>query len=131
MTSSAPERPRLSPEEAGIAFGLFLLVVARLLTAAAKRVGGTRVASRVEEDRHTEHEYALYTAASLEESLHRFETHFGLSSSEFVELYRRDEVHERVSRHAANVWVGIEAELSRLREHAADPDELFKAAIAS
>jgi len=131
MTSSAPEKPRLSPEQAGIVVGLFLLAFARVLTSVAKRVGGTRVASRVEEDRHTDHEYAIYSAASLEESLHRFETHFGLSSSEFVELYRRDELPESVPRHAANVWAGIEEEFSRLREHAADPDELFKAAIAS
>ena len=130
MTSSAPERPRFSPEEAGILVGLFLLAVARGLMAVAKRIGGARVASRVEEQRG-EHEYAFYSAASLEESLHRFETHFGLSSSEFVELYSRDELPDNVPRHAANVWAGLEEERSRLREHAADPEELFKAAIAS
>src|SRR5437764_11219349 len=114
MARSTPTRPRVSPEDAGIFLGLFLLAVARGLTAVARRLGGAQIASRVESQRGAP-EYGFYSAASLEESLHRFETHFGLSSAEFVDLYSRNELPDRVPRHAANVWAGLDEELSRLR----------------
>lgn len=130
MTTSAPEKPRISPEEAGILLGLAFLAVARLFTAAAKKLGGPRVAAEIEQHAGG-HEYAYYSASSLEESLHRFEDHFKLTTPAFTKLYSEGQVPDTIPRHAANVWAGLAEEFARLHEHAQDPDELFTAAIAS
>jgi hypothetical protein len=130
MTTSAPEKPRLSPEEAGIFLALAFLFIARALTSAAKKLGGSRVEAQIEQ-RAGGHEYAYYSAASLEESLHRFEDHFKLATPEFTKLYGQDQVPPTIPRHAANVWAGLADEFARLHEQAQDPDEIFTAAIAS
>lgn len=130
MTTSAPEKPRLSPGEAGILLALVFLAVARAFTAAAKKLGGSRVEAQIEQQAGG-HEYAYYSAASLEESLHRFEDYFKLPTPEFTTLYGQDQVPTTIPRHAANVWAGLADEFARLHGHAQGPDEIFTAAIAS
>ncbi len=129
MTTQAPEKSGFS-SEATMVVALVMLAFARWLNRAARKVGGPEVASRVEQQAEIRREYSIYTVATLEENLHRFEEHFELETSTFLLLYRENAVPATISRHAANTWAGVADELERLREQAGDGDELFTAAVA-
>ena len=131
MTSTETTKPRLSPDEAGVAVALLLVIVVRGLTRIARRLGGERVAAKLDAGGAPSHAYSYYSVASLEASRSRFEEHFGLNSETFLRLYRADELPDHVARHAANIWAGLCEELERLREGAGEPDELLAEALVS
>ena len=108
-------------------------MLARALDAAARwiaRAGGTRAVARVEAAELPAPRYAVYTLDSLEQSLRRFEEHFGLQTERFLDDYDRGRVPDAIPRHSANVWAGLAREQARLRSTQPESPALFSDAVA-